>query len=121
VSRVAQVTRGNDDREDLGDPDREMKAAGLKQPTCVAWANAHPAFAANADAARFYFFHLQSLFLNASITSIHVKTSMYHWRLRVSSGVTFLMQTILAIDVRLRVRAQLDGTNPVAEDHYDFL
>jgi len=28
-------------------------------------------------------------------------------------GVTFLMQTILAIDVRLRVRAQLDGTNPV--------
>jgi hypothetical protein len=31
------------------------------------------------------------------------------------------MQTILAIDVRLRVRAQLDGTHPVGEDHYDFL
>lgn len=29
------------------------------------------------------------------------------------------MQTTFAIDVRLRV--QFDDTNPVAEDHHDFL
>lgn len=121
MSRVAQVTQGNDDRKDPGGPDRKMKAAWPKQPTSLALANPRPAFAAKTVSVRFYFFHLQSLFLNASITSIHVKTSMYHWQLRVSSGVTFLMQTILAVDVRLRERAQLDGTHPVAEDHYDFL
>jgi hypothetical protein len=121
VSRVAQVTQGNDDSKDPGGPDRKMKAEGLKQPTRIGWANPRPAFAPEAGPARFYLFHLQTLFLNASITSIHVKTSMYHWRLRISSGVTFLMQTILAIDVLLRVRAPLDGTNPVGEDHHDFL
>jgi hypothetical protein len=41
-----------------------MKAAGLKQPTCVVRAHYRPAFAVETRPAKFYFFDLQTLFLN---------------------------------------------------------